>query len=147
MDTSKCYRGKVPLHFDVLTEIIHNCCMVARDVSDFMFRIFTVMLPVSRCIAFPFVGSNAISGKWQIVANDSCALHAHNSSRRTASIVFFYPVPKFSFHPIRFFNFTILIQWMCVPSDGSDDDLLTHHKLIFTFLPFLVSYTVLVGVR
>lgn len=32
-DTTKNYGGKIPLHFDVLTELIHNCCMIARDVS------------------------------------------------------------------------------------------------------------------
>lgn len=33
-DTSKCYEDKIPLHFDVLTEMVHNNCMRARDVSN-----------------------------------------------------------------------------------------------------------------
>lgn len=32
-DTAKCFRNEIPLHFDVLTETIQNCCLVARDVS------------------------------------------------------------------------------------------------------------------
>lgn len=32
-DTSKCYIDQIPLHYDVLTEVIHNACSVARDVN------------------------------------------------------------------------------------------------------------------
>lgn len=32
-DTTKCYENKIPMHFDVLTQMIHNCCLTARNVS------------------------------------------------------------------------------------------------------------------
>lgn len=42
-DTSQCYRDHIPLHFDVITEIIHNCCLVARDVSTLNYTWFHFM--------------------------------------------------------------------------------------------------------
>lgn len=32
-DTIKRYEDRIPSHYDVLTDLIHNCCMIARDVS------------------------------------------------------------------------------------------------------------------
>lgn len=32
-DTSKCYEHKIPMHFDVMTQMVHNCCLTARNVS------------------------------------------------------------------------------------------------------------------
>lgn len=32
IDTSKMYRDDVPLQADVVTDLVNNCCLVARDV-------------------------------------------------------------------------------------------------------------------
>lgn len=35
IDTSKMYKDDVPLQADVVTDLVNNCCLVARDVRLF----------------------------------------------------------------------------------------------------------------